>query len=110
MRFVINDDVNILEAGDAIYIPAHAVHTYIVESAAARAVGMGLSDGRFADLQRQAAPLMALPDGTPMDQLMALTAAHEVSVVGPPLSLAEASGAGASGEGADGDDVAGAQS
>jgi hypothetical protein len=90
IRFVVDGDTHVLEAGDSIYIPPGAPHTYMVESETAHAVGIGLSAGRFPSLQRKAVPLMAAEGGPSMDALMELTAAHDTAILGPPLAAAEA--------------------
>jgi mannose-6-phosphate isomerase-like protein (cupin superfamily) len=87
VRFVVDGETHVLEAGDSIYIPGGVPHAYVVESGTAHAVGLGLSGGRFPSLQRKAAPLMATEGGPPMDALMALTAEHDTAILGPPLSL-----------------------
>jgi mannose-6-phosphate isomerase-like protein (cupin superfamily) len=86
IRFVVDGDTHVLVAGDSIYIPPEVPHAYVVESDTAHAVGIGLSGGRFPSLQRKAAPLMATEGGPPMDALMALTAEHDTTILGPPLS------------------------
>lgn len=58
-----------------------------MESDAAHAVGINLSEGRFPSLQRQAAPLMAMEGPPPMDEIAALAADHGLTVLGPPLAL-----------------------
>jgi len=90
IRFVVGDDEHLLGASDAIYIPAGTPHTYIVESDAAHAVGINLSEGRFPSLQRRAAPLMAMEGPPPMDEIAALAADHGLTVLGPPLALGDA--------------------
>jgi len=92
IRFVVDGDAHVLEAGDSIYIPPGAPHTYMVESDTAHSVGIGMSEGRFSSLQHRAAPLMATEGGPPMDALMALTAEHDVAILGPPLAAAMAEG------------------
>lgn len=92
IRFVVADEVHVLEAGDSIYIPSGAVHSYVVESESARAVGIGMSDGRFSSLQRQASALMDHPGGPPMEDLMAIALAHNVEIVGPPLTAVSTGG------------------
>ncbi len=85
IRVVIEEDEFILTAGDAVYIPANAVHTYVIESDTARAVGVSLSQGRFADLQRNAAPQFREPGGPNMELVMGIATRNGVELLGPPL-------------------------
>ena len=85
IRFRVDDDEHMLSTGDTVYIPAGLTHTYIVESDAAHVVGIGLSEGRFEVIQRQAAPLFMAEGGPDMARIGELAAVAGLEVLGPPL-------------------------
>ena len=85
IRFHVDDDDHTLSAGDTVYIPAGLAHTYVVESDDAHVVGIGLSEGRFEELQRQAAPLFMAEGGPDMARIGELAAVAGLEVLGPPL-------------------------
>lgn len=86
IRVQVEGEEFFLTAGDSIYIPASAVHTYVIESETARAVGVSLSGGRFADLQRNAAHLFKEPGGPDMGKVMEIAGRNSVQLLGPPLT------------------------
>ncbi|MBK7585758.1 MAG: cupin domain-containing protein [Myxococcales bacterium] len=87
VRMVIDGNEYTLGAGDSIYVPPNAAHTYVVLSERAHTVGVNLSDGRFPSLQRQAVPLLQAEGGPDMQKLVMLAKEHSVEVLGPPLKL-----------------------
>lgn len=84
---VVEDVEHRLGPGDAIHIQPGATHSYVVLSPEARIVGVGTSAGAFPDLQRNAGPLFADPEGPDMAVVGALAAKAGVELLGPPLSL-----------------------
>ena len=86
VRFHIDGEDVMAEAGDVVYTPPGVAHSYIVESDEARLVGVGTSDGRFPRLQMAAAPLFMDPNGPDMGQVAQLAADAGLDLLGPPLS------------------------
>lgn len=85
VRFQIDGEEVRAGAGDVVYTPPNAVHGFVVESDQARVIGVGTSEGRFARLQRAAAPLTAAEGGPDMDAIVELAGRTGVEVLGPPL-------------------------
>ena len=85
IRFQIDDDEYTVSAGDTVYIPAGMTHSYVVQSDTAHVVGIGLSEGRFEALQREAAPLFMAAGGPDMARVGELADAAGLEVLGPPL-------------------------
>lgn len=86
IRVVVDGVEHRAGAGDVVFTPPDAVHTYVVESDEAHVVGMGLSEGRFARLQHEAAPLLMADGGPDLEAVGRLAASLDVDVMGPPLS------------------------
>lgn len=91
LRVVVGDRTLRLSAGDALYVPPDVPHAYVVESETCHVVGVNLSDGRFASLQRKAVPIFAAEGGPDMARVMELARAHDVDVLGPPLEVSSES-------------------
>jgi quercetin dioxygenase-like cupin family protein len=87
IRAVVDGEELRLEAGDSLYTPPGAAHAYVVESAEAHIIGMGLSGGRFHRLQAQASPLLLAEGGPDMPAIGALAATCDVELLGPPLDV-----------------------
>lgn len=87
IRFVVDGETFVAEAGDFVYTAPNAAHTYLVESDTARIVGFNHPNPRFYDLQTQAAPLFSAPGGPDMQRIAQIAAEHNVEVLGPPLQL-----------------------
>ena len=88
IRVRIEDSDYTLNAGDTIYTPPGLAHTYVVESTDAHIVGIGLSEGRFPDLQTRAAPLLMAEGGPDMAGVAALAGQAGLEILGPPLQPA----------------------
>jgi mannose-6-phosphate isomerase-like protein (cupin superfamily) len=86
VRFVVDDEEILLGAGDFIYTPPNAAHTFVVESERARMVGFNHPAPRFASLQRQAEEIFAAPGPPDMRRVAKLAAEHDVEVLGPPMT------------------------
>ena len=89
VRFAVNDQVIVAEAGDFVYTPPDAAHAYVIESAQARMVGFNHPARRFAELQKKGEALFRAPGGPDMPRLMQLAKEHDIEILGPPLTAAE---------------------
>ena len=87
IRYQVDGEEFTAGAGDFVYTPPSAVHTFLVESETARMVGFNHPNPRFAELQERAVPLFAGSDGPNMPALMELTAELGVELMGPPMQL-----------------------
>ncbi len=85
IRFVIDDEEHLLSAGDFVYTPPNAVHTYVIETDTARAVGFNHPGGRFEELQRTVGPMFAAEGGPDMAAIVQRAAELGVEILGPPL-------------------------
>ncbi|MEZ4266520.1 MAG: cupin domain-containing protein [Myxococcota bacterium] len=85
VRFSVDGEEVVAEAGDFVYTPPNAVHSFVLESASARMVGFNHPAPRFASLQRQAQALFAAEGGPDMKRIAQLAKEHGVDVLGPPM-------------------------
>jgi len=85
IRVNVDGEETTLRSGDTVHIPAGVPHAYVVESAQAHTVGIGMSEGRFARLQIAAAPLMAADGGPDMAAIGALADQADMEILGPPM-------------------------
>lgn len=86
VRFVVNDEELVAQAGDFVYTPPNAPHAYVVESETARLIGFNHPARRFAELQSRAEELFRGPGGPDMPRLMQLAGEHDLEILGPPLT------------------------
>lgn len=86
VRFVVDGVEFVAEAGDFVYTPPGAAHSYVVESERARMVGFNHPAPRFASLQRQAQEIFAVPGPPDMQRVARLAGDHDVEVLGPPMT------------------------
>ncbi len=84
VRFVVDDEEFVATAGDFLYTPPNAVHTFVVESDTAHMIGCNFPDAPFESFISKAEAFMtaASPD---MARLAALAAEHHIELMGPPL-------------------------
>lgn len=85
ISYVVDGEEFIAEAGDFVYTPPNAAHTYVVESETSRMVGFNHPAPRFAEIQFGAMDLFAAPGGPDMQKLVQFAAEHGVEVLGPPI-------------------------
>lgn len=85
VRFQVDGREHVLGPGDCIYTPPNVPHAYVVESEVARIVGLDESDGRFEQLQRGAAEILAGPGEPDMEAVGQHAAKSGVEILGPPL-------------------------
>lgn len=85
VRFLVDGEEFVAGAGDFVYTPPSAVHTFVIESDTSRFVGFNHPAPRFAELQERAAPIFASEDGPDMAKLTSLTQELGVELLGPPL-------------------------
>jgi len=86
LTVLVDDEEFVVGAGDCIYTPPGAVHTYVVESPRARVVGFNTPGGRFEDLNRVVAPMFLVDGGPDMREVVARAAECGVEILGPPLA------------------------
>jgi mannose-6-phosphate isomerase-like protein (cupin superfamily) len=85
ITYLIDGEEFVAGAGDFVYTPPSAVHTFVVESPTARLVGFNHPAPKFAELQMGAVPLFKQPGGPDMPKLLELATASGIALMGPPL-------------------------
>lgn len=85
IRYLVEGEEFVAEAGDFVYTPPNAVHSFFVETETARLVGFNHPNPRFAELQEGAVAIFAQPGGPDMAKLVEFAGSLGVELLGPPL-------------------------
>ncbi len=88
IRYLVDGEEITATAGDFVYTPPSAAHSFFVESDSARSIGFNHPNPRFAELQEGTVPMFAQPGGPDMSKVAAFAGELGVELLGPPMQPA----------------------